>query len=194
MTLRTVILPLLYLAAFAQQPTPLTLIGTIEKVFGSEIHVRSGQQSITLYADDRTTVSRDSISHDLSLLKSGDEISVRYAEDSSGKLIASNIWAKVTTFRGVVTQVSPGRLVLGTRRSPLSTSAFKAVDRVVHTYPETAFSPGIWSAAPGQYLEITGLDLGDGELDAVRVAIYNSDSPVRWQLPFEALPPQFRTR
>ena len=169
------ILPLLSLAAFAQQPSPLTLIGTIEKVFGSEIHVRSGQQSITLYADDRTTVSRDSISHDLSLLKSGDEISVRYAGDSSGKLIASRIWAKVTTFRGVVKQVAPGRLLVGMSRGPLSTSALKAVDRVVRTYPETVFTPGSRGAATGQYIEITGLDLGNGEMDAVRIAIYNTD-------------------
>ena len=175
MTVRTVILPLLYLAAFAQQPSPLTLIGTIEKVFGGEMRVRSGQKSITLYADDRTTVSRDAISHNLSLLKSGDEISVRYAGDSSGKLIAFSIWAKVTTFRGVVKQVAAGRLLVGVSRSPLSTPALDALDRVVRTYPETVFSPGSRAAATGQHIEITGLDLGNGEVDAVRIAIYNTD-------------------
>jgi hypothetical protein len=175
MTLKTAVLPLLILAALAQRPSPLTLIGTVEKVFGGEIQVRSGQKSITLYADDRTTVSMDAISHDLSLLKSGDEISVRYAGDSSGRLIASGIWAKVTTFRGVVKEVAPGRLLVGMSRSPLSTSALKAVDRVVRTYPETVYSPGSRSAAAGQHLEITGLDLGNREVDAVRIAIYNTD-------------------
>jgi hypothetical protein len=179
MTLKTAILPLLYLAAFAQQPSPLTLIGTIEKVFGREIHVRSGQKSITLYADDRTTVSRDSISHDLSLLNSGDEISVRYAGDGSGRLIVSRIWAKVTTFRGVVKQVGPDRLVVGIGRGPLATSALKVADRVVRTYPETVFTPGSRGAATGQHIEITGLDLGNGEIDAVRIAVYNTDLPMQ---------------
>jgi hypothetical protein len=166
MTVRTVILPLLYLAAFAQQPPPpLALIGTVEKVFGREIQVQSGERSITLHADDRTTVSRDAVYHNLSPLKSGDEISVRYAGDSSGRLIARSIWAKVTTFRGVVKEVTPGRLLVGAR--------------VVRTYPETVFSPGSRGAATGQELEITGLDLGSGEVDAVRIAIYNTDLPKR---------------
>jgi hypothetical protein len=164
MTVRTVILPLLSLAAFAQQPSPRTLIGTVEKVFGREIQLQSGQKSITLYADDRTTVSRDAVYRDLSPLNSGDEISVRYAADSSGKRIALGIWAKVTTFRGVVKQVTPGRLLVGMR--------------VVRTYPETAFSPGSRSPAAGQELEITGLDLGNGEVDAVRIAIFNTDVPL----------------
>jgi hypothetical protein len=178
MTMKTLVLPLLYLAAFAQQPSPLALIGTIQKVFGREIQIRSGQRSITLYADDRTTVSRDAVSRDLSLLKSGDEISVRYAGDSSGKLIASRIWAKVTTFRGVVKQAAPGKLLVG-----VSTQALKAVDRVVYIHPETLFSPGNRGAATGQHIEITGLDLGSGEVDAVRIAIYNTDLPMNNMLP-----------
>jgi len=183
MTVRTAILPLLLLgAAFAQQPSPLALVGSIEKIFGREIQVRSGQESITLYADDRTTVSRDAVYHDLSPLKSGDEISVRYAGDSSGKLIALRIFAKVTTFRGVVKQATPGRLLVGVSRGPLSNSALDSPDRVVRTYPETVFSAGNRGAA-GQRLEITGLELGNGEVDAVRIAIFNTDLPLNRLLP-----------
>ncbi len=175
----TVILSLLSMAAFAQQPSPRALIGTVEKVLGREIQVRSGQESVTLYADDRTTVSRDAVYRDLSPLKSGDEICVRYAADSSGKLVALSIWAKVTTFRGVVKQVTPGRLVVGVSRSPQMGPALKASDRVVHTYPETVFSPGSRGAATGQELDITGMDLGNGEVGAVRIAIFNTDLPAR---------------
>ena len=166
MTVRTVILPLLLLAAFAQQPSPLALIGTIEKVFGREIQIQSGEKSITLYADDRTMVSRDAVYHNLSPLRSGDEVSVRYAGDSSGKLLALGIWAKLTTFRGVVKQVTPGRLLVGAR--------------VVHTYPETVFGPGSRGIATGQELQVTGLDLGSGEVDAVRIAIFNTDLPLNY--------------
>ena len=173
MRVRTVSLPLLYLAAFAQQPSPPALIGTIEKVFGHQIQIQSGEKSITLYADDRTTVSRDAVYHDLSPLSSGDEISVRCAADSSGKLIALRIWAKVITFRGVVEQVIPSRLLVGMR--------------IVRTYPETAFSPGSRSAATGQEVDITGLDLGNGEVDAVRIAIFNTDMPAR---PARQVPPK----
>jgi hypothetical protein len=166
MTVRIVILPLVYLAAFAQQPSPRALIGAIEKIFGSEIHVRSGQKSITLCADDRTTVSKDAVYHDLSPLKSGDEISVRYAGDGSAKLIALSIWAKLTSFRGIVKQVTPGRLLVGAR--------------VVRTYPETIFGAGSRGAATGQELQVTGLDLGNGEVDAVRIAIFNTDLPLNY--------------
>ena len=178
--MKTLILPLVYLAAFAQQPSPITLIGTIQTVSGPEIRVRSRLKSITLYADDRTTVSRDSVSRDLSLLRPGDEISVRYAEDSSGKLIVSSICAKVTTFRGVVKQVTPGGLLVDMDRSLLLTQAPKATDRVVHIYLETEFTPGHRRAAEGQQIEIFGLDLGNGEVDAVRIAIYNTDLPAKW--------------
>ena len=164
MTVRAVVLPLLYLSAFAQQPSPRVLVGTIEKVFGREIQLQSGQKSITLYADDRTTVSRDAVYHDLSALNSGDEVSVRYTGDTPDKLVAFRIWAKVTTFRGVVKEVTPGTLLVGMR--------------VVRTYPETVFSPGSRSAAIGQELEITGLDLGNGEVDAVRIAVLNTDMPL----------------
>jgi len=183
MTVRMVILPLLYLAAFAQQLSPLALVGTIETIFGREIQVRSGEKSVTVYADDRTTVSRDAVYHDLSPLKSGDEISVRYARDSTGKVIALRIWAKVATFRGVVKQVTPGRLLVGVSRSPLSNSALSALDRVVRTYPETVFGMGNRGASVGQHLEITGLDLGNGEVDAVRIAIFNTDLPLNRLLP-----------
>ena len=168
MTVRTVILPLLYLAAFAQQPSPLALIGTVEKVFGREIQVRSGQESIALYADDRTTVSRNAVYHNLSPLKAGDEISVRYAGNGSGKLIALSVWAKVTTFRGVVKQVSPGRLLVGVR----------SID--AHPNPTAVFGPGSRSIATGQELQVTGLDLGNGEVDAVRIAIFNTDLPLNY--------------
>ena len=183
MTVRTAILPLLTLAALAQQPSPLAVVGTIEKIFGREIQVKSGQKSISLYADDRTTVSRDAVYHDLSLLKSGDEVSVRYAGDGSGKLVALRIFAKVTTFRGVVKQVTPGRLLVGVSRSPLSNSALNTPDRVVHTYPETVFGMGNRGASVGQHLEINGLDLGDGQVDAVRIAIFNTDLPMNRLLP-----------
>jgi hypothetical protein len=65
----------------------------------------------------------------------------------------------------VAEQVTPGGLLVG--------------GKLVRTYPETVFSLGSRGASTGQELQVTGLDLGNGEVDAARIASFNTNLPTR---------------
>ena len=165
-------LTLAALGAFGQQPKPIVLIGVIENVADNEIHMRAGARSITLYADKGTQIQIETTYTNLSPLKAGNEISVRCRQDASGKLIANEIWAKSVTFRATINKLSPTSLVVSPNSKIDGT-------RVVFYYPDTVFGAAARGLKVGQEVQVTGLDLGNGNVDATRIAIYNTDLPAR---------------
>src|SRR5712692_9510347 len=90
-------------AVFGQQST---VIGTINRLAGSEISVKTPRASFTIYAGDRTEVAKGKIYRGFSPLKVGDEISARCEPNSSGKLVAVKIWANVVTFSATVKYIN----------------------------------------------------------------------------------------
>ncbi len=177
MPLRLVILGLLYLAACTPEPASARLIGTIEKLAGSELQIGLGTKAVTLYADRKTEIHKGRTYHTLSSLRVGDEVSVSFRRDDSGRLIAIAIWANLVTFRAVIHSVTPTCFDILTHHDADPESAYRKGYSRVFVYPETKFSTSERDLIEGRDVHVVGLDVGGGNIDALRVAIYNTDVP-----------------
>jgi len=160
-------------AAFGQ---PSTVIGSIDRITASDITVKTPRGSFTIYAGSRTEVVKDKTFHDFSPLRVGDEISVRCEPNSSGKLVAVKIWANVVTFSATIKYVNRDDIEVVT--SPNSDS-HREEHKIVHLYPDTTFGTNRKYLIVGQDVRVVGLDVGNGAIDAARIALYNMDLPVR---------------
>ena len=159
------------LAAFGQQST---VIGSIDKMTGSDITVKTPRGSITIYAGDRTEVVKDKTYRDFSQLKVSDEISARCEPASSGNLVAIKVWATVVTFSATVRYVNDDEIeVLTIPKSDYG----REERRIVRIHAATAFGTSRKDLSVGQRVRVVGLDVGDGAVDAARVALYNTYVP-----------------
>jgi Domain of unknown function (DUF5666) len=170
MRLVVLILSILAFGSLAAVEEQFTVIGTVDKISGNQILVKTSRGSFPISAADKTEVMKDKIYHDLSPLKVGDEISVRCKPDAQGKLVAINVWANVVNFVGTVQDVRGEEIEVVTNSGNER--------KVVRLYPDTAFSTSRKDLSVGQDVRIVGLDVGNGAIDASRVALYNTDVPL----------------
>jgi hypothetical protein len=147
-----------------------TIIGTVDKIDPNQVFVKTSRGSFPISADDKTEVMKDKTYRDLSPLKVGDEISIRCQPDASGKLVAKIIWANVVDFAGTVKEMRSEEIEIVTRSGDER--------KIIHIYPDTGFGTSRKDLTVGQDVRIVGLDVGDGAVDASRVAVYNLDVPV----------------
>ena len=160
-------------AVFGQQST---VIGTINRLAGSEISVKTPRASFRIYAGDRTEVVKGKTYRDLSPLKVGDEISARCEPNSLNKLRAVKIWANVVTFSATVKYVNGDDIEVVT----IPNSDYRREEhRIVHLYPDTAVSTNRKDVTEGQSVRVVGLDVDNGAVDAARITIYNTDLPLK---------------
>jgi len=178
MTLQLIVIAFLSLAAFAQQSTLSTLTGTLERIAGNELQIKTGEQTVTVYADDWTRVYVNDGAEEFGTiggftvralpLNVEYQSTVRCRQDSPGRLIAVSIRLRVkaVAFRAGVTKMTPG--------------GFEALadgdgKKAVSVGQNTVFNiPRTWFAA-GQDVGVVGLDLGNGNVAARRVTVYNTD-------------------
>ena len=153
-----------------------TFIGTIDKLARSEISVKTQRGSFKIYADDKTELVKDKSYHDFSPLKTGDEISVRCQPDTAGKLIAVKVWANIVSLAATVKELQTEQIEVVVTSSD---AAGGDQSRIVRLYPDTVFGTNKADVAVGQRLRIVGLDVGNGTVDAARIALYNTDVPAR---------------
>jgi Domain of unknown function (DUF5666) len=150
------------------------VIGAIEKLTRGEMIVKMPRASLTIYADDRTEAIKGQTYRGLSPLKVGDEISVHCELNGSGKLVAVRIWASVVSFSATVKYVNRDDIEVIAR---FNSDSPREERKIVRLYPDTAFSAPRKDLKEGRDLWIVGLDVGNGTVDAVRVALYNTDMP-----------------
>ena len=125
-------------------------------------------------ADDRTETVKDKSYPGLSSLKVGDEVSV-HCRNPIGKPIAMKVFANVITFSATVRHVADNEIeVLTIPNADYS----REEHRLVRLYPDTAFGTNRKDVTVGQNVRIVGLDIGNGDVDASRIALYNTDLPV----------------
>jgi hypothetical protein len=161
------------LAGFGQQSTA---IGTISRLSAGDFLIKTPAGSFTIHATDRTEVLKGRTYHDLSPLKAGDEVSVRCEPDRSGKLMAVRIWASVVTFAATIQYVNGDDIEVLTNPN---FDSHREEHRIVHLYPDTAFGTSRKDIEAGQDIRVVGLDVGNGAVDAARIALYNTDAPVK---------------
>jgi hypothetical protein len=151
-----------------------TIIGTVLKVTGNSISVKTPRGGFLIPADDKTEVVKEKTYQDLSPLKVGDEVSV-HCRNPTGKPVAMKIFANVITFSATVRYVNGDDIEVLT----IPNADYpKEEHRLVHIHADTAFGTSRRDLAVGQDVRIVGLDVGNGAVDASRVALYNTDVPL----------------
>lgn len=170
MALRFALVLLPTLAAAAQQAAPGPVLGTVETIAGSRLQVRTAAGPLTLYADSRTEVWKGSVGHDLRSLSPGADVVLRYHQDAAGKLVLEKIWADITEFSGVVGKVNGDCFdVQSDAKAPPRSACFSR---------DTVFSTSAKDLTAGKEVRVVGVDLKNGSIQATRVTIYNTDTPV----------------
>lgn len=196
MALRLILPALSVLAAFAQQSTTTTFSGTVEKIVGNEVQIKTGKRTFSVYADEKTEVSvlrtihdterEVETDHDLSRLQVGNEV-MGTCDFWSRRTVAISIWilphflfgrpGSILTFRAVVTKASPFVLEVLAIAGADSVSHPKE-NRVVFLDSSTVFNTSRRKVVVGETLEVVGWDLGNGYANARRITVYNTDLPV----------------
>src|SRR5882724_11079847 len=142
-------------AAFGQ---PFTVIGSIDRITGSDLTVKTPRGSFAIHFDNRTEIAKDQTS-----LKPGDEISVRCEPQSRGALRAVQVWAKIVTFSATVRYVDGDELEVVT----IPNADYPREEhRIVRLHADTAFSTTRKDVTAGQTIRVVGLDVGRGAVDA----------------------------
>jgi hypothetical protein len=166
------ILPILGLGSAAAEES--TIIGTVLKVTGNSISVKTPRGGFLIPADDKTEVVKEKTYQDLSPLRIGDEVSV-HCRNPTGKPVAMKIFANVITFSATVRYVNGDDIEVLT----IPNADYpKEEHRLVHIQADTAFGTSRKDLSVGQDVRIVGLDVGNGAVDASRVTLYNMDVPL----------------
>ena len=155
--MKALLAAILVLPAVAQQPCA---IGSIERITPSDILMRSGLRFVV----DASTEIVKARSREL---KPGEEVSIRCSGSGTRRPAATKIWANVVDFAAIVRYVNLDNIEVVTRP--------REERKIVALYRSTAFSTSKKDLTVGQELRIVGLDVGNGNIDATRITIYNTD-------------------
>ncbi len=173
MKLVLLILSTLAFGSVAGAEEQFIIVGTISKLARNQISVKTTTGFFVIPADDMTEVVKEKNYRDLSLLRVGDEISV-HCRNPAGKPIAAKIWANVVTFSATVKYVNGDDIEVLT----IPTADYPIEEhRIVHLYPDTVFGTTRRDLSVGQTVRIVGLDVGNGAVDAARIALYDTYTP-----------------
>src|SRR6266566_8086710 len=173
MKLVLLILSTLAFGSVAAAEEQFTIIGTVYKVTHNQISVKTPRGFFLIPADDQTEVVKEKTYRDLSPLKIGDEVSV-HCKNPIGKPIAAKIWATVVTFSATVRYVNDDEIEVLT----IPTADYPREEhRIVRIHADTAFGTSRKDLSVEQRVQVVGLDVGDGAVDAARIALYNTYVP-----------------
>jgi hypothetical protein len=155
----------------AAEDEQFIVLGTIENVSPNTISIKTQRGSIQIGARSATEVIKDKTYRDFSALKIGDEISARCQPEASGRLVVTNIWAKPVNLTGTVKDVQGDDAIVATQES--------AETITVRLYPDTVVGTNRRDVVVGKHVRVTGVETGRNAVDAFRVAVYDTDVPVK---------------
>ena len=156
--MRVVLIVLLSAAAFGAE-----LTGRIEQTGGIAMRIRDRGQLVTIYVNKDSRVIGGPLS-------AGDEIRVDFHQDGK-RMIADRIYASITV-SGTVTEMRDDEFWIETSRPRRET-------RLIRIRRDTVFGSSRKDLAVDAEVLVVGWDMGDGSIDAARVAIYGTDTPVQ---------------
>jgi hypothetical protein len=181
----SVIVTLAVFPGFAQNRStsgaPLkSVVGTVEGVSGNQVYVKSGLQTFALLSDERTQVWKGKVFHGLAPVEVGDDIIARCQTEASGKLVAEAMWLNIVNFFGVITKTTDGEFELFTNPNADPQSAYKQENKIIHVDDGTMFdSSAREDLKAGRGVQVVGLHLKNGSIQATRVTVYEGNRPVR---------------
>ncbi len=185
MWMQAALLALVFPAAFGalqQAPAPLiTVTGTVGEITDGSLQISTRIGTRIVRTGEHTEVRKGGRTYrGLAALRAGDAIAVRCPDTIAAgaeKLVAVRLTADVVTFRGILQDVAAGYIDVG----PGSRSV-RANVRRVRLSADTEYG-GTRRLAIGQEVHIVGWDFGDGGIEATRIAVYNTDLPLRVERP-----------
>jgi hypothetical protein len=172
--MKLVVLILAVLAFKSATAEESTIIGTVSKVTGNSISVKTTRGFFLIPADDKTEVVKDKTYRDLSLLKIGDEVSV-HCRNPTGKPVAVKVFASIITFSAAVKHIGDDEIEVLTIPDA---DYMREEHRIVRLYADTVLGTSRKDLQVGRDIRVVGLDVGDGAVDAARIAISNTDVPL----------------
>lgn len=154
--------------------------GTVEKVSGNLVYIKTDVRLIVLSVYERTEVWKGKEFHDLSTVELGDDITARYRADASGKFVADAMWLNGVNVFGVITKVTDDGFQMLTNPNADPQSGYKTENKIVKLDADTIFEASAREdLKPGREVQTVGLDLKNGEVRATRLTIYEGKRPVR---------------
>jgi len=166
----------LLIACLASAIIGPTVTGTVEKIDKDQLQLKTSDGIVTLHVDERTIIRKGRITNDLSVLTVGDEI--RATCYGQGIPIAADISAQVK-FSGTVTEASPVHMKIIRDSATAAAATEKKSTVFVYLEPATRFGASPKRLLVGARVNVVGWDAGDGVVDAEKVAIYDTDVPMR---------------
>ncbi|MCE5308707.1 MAG: DUF5666 domain-containing protein [Acidobacteriales bacterium] len=151
-----------------------TVAGKVQKIDKDQFQVKSSEGLITLNTDEKTTVTNLRKSKGLSPLAVGDEVRVNYYGE--GAFTAVNIAVRVTV-SGVITEAASNHVTV-LPDSTDTTPADRKVGVFVFLNPTTRYGTSRKQLTVGRRVHVVGY-AGEGVIDADKVAIYETDMPLR---------------
>jgi hypothetical protein len=167
----------------AQKPTapPFpVLIGRLTAVSSEWIEVQDPAGTHVLYRSAASEIWRAKDYHDFSVLQPGDEVDIRYRNDSQSRAVVVRLWANIDKVEGRITRVSRDGFQVDENYGADPSSGYRRGLR------EIIYDAGTtWEASMAQDLKVgrdvfvIGLKLASGKLEATRVVVYEGNAPVR---------------
>src|SRR6266850_3690364 len=106
--MRMLALLLLVILAPSPQSSFSSLIGRATGISGDQIIVQNGSApSVLLFVDKQSKIWRGKTTNVLSVVQPGDEVNIRYRQDSTGRLVILELYANIDHIWGRITKVAP---------------------------------------------------------------------------------------
>lgn len=171
------------LASFAvlAQSQTASVVGTVQKVSGNMVYINTREGLLALSTDAQTEVWKGKEFHDLSPVAPGDHIAARYRADASGgNPVVEAMWLNITSLYAVITRVTGTTFEVLTNPNADPQSSYKMENKTVEVDANTTFVTSAQEdLKPGRNVQIVGLEIGNGEIQATRVTVYDGKTPVR---------------
>jgi len=168
---------------FAFQQFPLIFwMGRVVSVEGQTIHATSGPQgtltNLTITLASGGKVWKKTSRNDFSAIRVGDEIWVRGYRTALGELAATEIYANITRFEGVITNVTANGYEVEVHNVEGTPVGRKIVTVDAGTVTGRDLPLSMKDVQKGRFVETIGLKLPDGRVAATRVIVSVNGRPV----------------
>jgi hypothetical protein len=178
--MRVLALSLLLMAAASAQAPSDSLTGTAMTVTRDQIVVQTaGTGATLLYSDYKTKVWRGQSGNALTAVQPGDNVLVRYRQDSA-RLVIVDLWSNITHVWGRVTDVTKAGFEVDQNFDADPQSGYSRRQRQITFNSDTEFEASVpQDLRVGRTVDIVGVDTADSGVQAARVTVCNGNAPVR---------------
>jgi hypothetical protein len=172
-------LSLLLITTVPAQTQLVSLVGTARTITRNEIVVQTGAGATLLYADNETKVWRGQSGNVLTVVRPGDEVLVRYRQDSN-RLVIVGLYANITHVWGRITVVTKDGFEVDQNFNADPQSGYRRGKRQITLSSDTKFEERArQDLRAGRMVDIIGLETTDPGVQATRVIVYEGNAPVR---------------